>query len=281
MRARLLAMPAILLALSLVSHGLLAAPENGPKPGEERTAEIADGVKMVFCWIPPGKAQLGSPKEEKNRHEDEKEHEYESKGFWLGKHPVTQAQWQALIGENPSTFDGKKDNKAKGKDTKRFPVENVSWDGCQGFLKKLPAGAGKTLGKGKFGLPHEDEWEYACRGGKGNKRPFYWGDKLNGKEANVDGNYPYATEDKGPYLGRTSEVGEYAKVAPHPWGLTDMSGNVWQWCDNLYSKDEKYRVLRGGSWYLFARDCRAAGRGRGAPAYRYVGFGVRLAFRLD
>jgi formylglycine-generating enzyme required for sulfatase activity len=274
----------ILWLAGLAALALVPTPSSGQKAakaGEERSVEIADGVKMVFCWIPPGKATLGSPKEEKGRSEDEREHEYESKGFWLGKHLVTQAQWRALMKESPSYFDGKKDNKAKGMDTQRFPVENVSWDDCQGLLKKLPAGAGKALGKGKFCLPHEDEWEYAYRGGRGNKRPFYWGEKLNGKEANCAGNYPYGTEDKGPYLERTSDVGKYAKAAPHPWGLTDMSGNLCHWCENLYGKGSSSRVLRGGSWGNEAVYSRTARRGRNAPDDRDHRYGFRLAFRLD
>ncbi|MBY0457379.1 MAG: caspase family protein, partial [Gemmataceae bacterium] len=158
-----------------------------PKVGEERSVEIADGVKMVFCYIPSGEAQLGSPKAERDlvlkAISETKEPEwlaseaegtrgkYKSKGFWLGKFEVTQEEWTAVMGENPSYFDGKTDNKAKGLDTKRFPVEQVSWDDCQKFLEKVNGrgGVAKAFGKaGRFRLPHEDEWEYAYRAGKGN-----------------------------------------------------------------------------------------------------------------
>src|SRR5579872_2819654 len=84
--------------------------------------------------VDTGKATLGSPKEEKERSSDEVEHEYATKGYWLAKYPVTQSEWKAVMGDNPSFFDGKKDNKAKGIDTSRFPVESVSWDDCQKFL---------------------------------------------------------------------------------------------------------------------------------------------------
>ena len=162
---------------------------SAPKPGEAREIEIAPGVKMTFCWIPPGTAMLGFPQGEAGRTKDEVEHEYTSKGFWMGKYTVTQAEWKAVMGDNPSSFDGTKDNKAKGMDTSRFPVESVSWDRIygagksvgEGFLNKINHGGIETaFGRaGKFRLPQEDEWEYAARGGRGNTQPFYWGKELN------------------------------------------------------------------------------------------------------
>ncbi|MBM3981984.1 MAG: hypothetical protein FJ304_17260 [Planctomycetes bacterium] len=198
-----------------------------PKAGEERAVEIAPGVTMTFCWVPAGECQLGSPKSErdvvlKSTNEvvepewlqleaEDKRGKFKTDGYWMGKHEVTQAQWKAVTGNNPSEFDGIKDNKAKGMDTSRFPVEQVSWDTISGtgphvgngFLNKVNAHGGvrKAFGKdGTFVLPHEDQWEYACRGGRGNARPFYWGDKFNGTQANIDGNSPYGTPDKGTYL---------------------------------------------------------------------------------
>jgi formylglycine-generating enzyme required for sulfatase activity len=232
-----------------------------PPPGDVAEVEIGQGVKMKFCWVPPGKATLGSPGTEKERGTDEIEHEFTTKGFWLGKFDVTQREWLTVMGgQNPSSFvPAYASIKAASIiDTSRFPVENVSWYDCQEFLKKLndsvqvPA----RLGKGKFALPHEDEWEYACRGGKGNKTAFYFGSELNGKQANCDGNSPYGIATKGPYLKQTSEVGSDEKMAPHPWGLCDMQGNVWQWCANTRSGWD--RALRGGSWLHEARLCRAA-----------------------
>lgn len=255
-------------------------PVDEPKAGEEREFEIAVGVKMKFCWIPAGKATLGSPQEERilnDLYEDE--HSYTTKGFWLGKYQVTQAEWKAVMGDNPSEFDGKKDNNAKGMDTSQFPVESVSWDECQKFLEKVNKRIGieKVFGKtGKFVLPHEDQWEYACRGGKGNKQAFYFGNELNGTQANCDGNAPFGTDKKGDYKGRTTEVGSYAKDWPHPWGLCDMHGNVWQWCDNLYEKTNM-RIARGGSWRTGAWLCRSAYRSRIVPDYhRTHGFRVCL-----
>jgi formylglycine-generating enzyme required for sulfatase activity len=278
-----------------------------PKAGEEREFEIATGVKMVFCWIPPGESQLGSPKEEqdyitktfhKGKRLDFLDSETESwrgkfktKGIWLGKYSVTQAEWKALMGVNPSKFDGKKDNKAKGLDTSRFPVEQVSWnmiaqgEGC--FLEKLNMRGGvvKVFGKDcKFMLPNEDQWEYACRGGKGNKRPFYWGDELNGTQANCNGDYPYGTTTKVPSLERTCAVdftngGKYEK---HPWGLYHMIGNVYQWCDNVYDRSKEHNVLRGGSYGNGAVLCRSASRIGISPGFSSSAvYGFRVCLSLD
>jgi formylglycine-generating enzyme required for sulfatase activity len=270
-----------------------------PKAGELLKFEIAKGVEMEFCWIPAGEAQLGSPEAERDAvykklvdvndggwlpaEAEGVRGKFRTKGFWLGKYPVTQEEWKAVMGNNPSGFDGKKDNRAKGLDTSRFPVENVEWDDCQKFLEKVNKREGvvKVFGKaGKFVLPHEDEWEYACRGGKGNKQPFYWGKDLNGSQANCLGDKPYGTETKGQYLARTCSVeftndGKYEK---HPWGLCHMSGNVFQWCDNKY-EEMNDRVRRGGSWHFAAWYCRSAFRNFGA--YYYDDNGFRVCLRLD
>ena len=191
-----------------------------PKPGDVVTVEIGKSAAMQFCWVPPGKATLGSPLGEGGRDARESEHEYVSKGFWLGKFPVTQHEWEAVMKENPSAFVHTNSKiKADGiKHTLRFPVENVSWNDCQKFLTKLnmTAEAPAAMGHGRFTLPHENEWEYACRGGKGNKRPFYFGDALNGMMANCRGDHPYGTSTSGPFLGRTSKVGDYEKIARIP-----------------------------------------------------------------
>ena len=280
-----------------------------PKAGEERSFEIADGVKMVFCYIPAGEAQLGSPKAEREaavkdrgygkleNWVDEAEGlrgKYKTKGFWLGKYEVTQAEWKAVMGDNPSFFVPTEATvkKANITDTGRFPVERVSWDDiCTGykkgdsFLAKLNKRGGivKVFGKvGKFRLPHEDEWEYAYRGGKGNGRVYYWGDAMNGTEANCNGHYPFGTATKGQHLGWTCAVDDTndGKYAKHPWGLQHMSGNVYEWCDNKYSNEDT-RLLRGGSWISGPGNCRAAYRYWDAPAIRLNFIGFRVCFRLD
>jgi sulfatase modifying factor 1 len=280
---------------SVPSHAIVP-----PKAAAVRKFEIASGIYLEFCWIPEGEEQLGSSKDEQEYItkayfdgtvpdflEDEKESKrgvFRTNGFWLAKYPTTQEQWKALMNSNPSHFDGKKDNEAKGLNTRRFPVEEVCWNDCQEFvmvLNKLPGVGGVFGSRGKFSLPHEDQWEYACRGGKGNGSPFYWGDKLNGLEANCDGSYPYGTSDIGPYRERTTEVGSYKDKAPHPWGLCDMAGNVAQWCENSYDDVGSNRVVRGGCWSNFAGRCRSANRGKRSPMEGYYDVGFRVVLVLD
>ncbi len=291
---------AAILCLGWFAVALHAAPlpaQRKPEPGEVVEVEIAKGVKMKLCWIPAGKVQLGSPKSEQDyvtktfydgKRPEWLDAETQSKrcvfttiGFWLGKYSVTQEQWEAVMGNNPSysSYQGGGKDNVQGMDTARFPVESVSWNDCQDFLKKLNENTriSAAMGKSKFALPHEDQWEYACRGGKGNTQPFYFGDELNGTQANCDGNHPYGTTTNGTYLERSTEVGSYEKAAPHPWGLCDMSGNVWQWCDNKYDNQNNRRVLRGGSWDSVARGCRSAFREGSAPEYcNFYGFRVAV-----
>jgi len=260
-----------------------------PKAGEVRKFEVAAGVFLEFCYVPKsnGKVTLGSPETEKDREKDEKEHEYEERsGFWLGKYAVTQGEWTGVMGTTPFWFhkDGQGAKDVAGLVTSRFPAERVSWEDARDFLGKLNgrSGVAKAFGaKAKFVLPHEDRWEYAYRGGLGNARPFYWGDELNGDKANCNGEYPYGTTAKGEYKRRPTAVGEYESQAKHPWGLCDMSGNVWQWCENEYSNDNKSRVLRGGSWNHLAWNCRAAIRNDLAPANRHFIVGFRVCVALD
>ncbi len=228
-----------------------------PSDGEEREFNIINDVKMKFCWIPAGRATLGSLKNERGRYEDEAEHEFKTNGFWMAKYPVAQSQWKEVMGNSPSYFKGN-----------NLPVETVSWDDCQEFIKKC------SLFDLNVRLPHENQWEYACLGGKGNKQPFYWGNELNGDKANCAGTVPHGTDKKGTYLKKTTEVGSYEKVAPHPWNLCDMSGNVWEWCDNLYTKEGSYRVIRGGCCFSYPWSCRSSCRnGFDTPARnRCMGF---------
>jgi formylglycine-generating enzyme required for sulfatase activity len=273
----------------------------GRKGGEEQVVDLGGGVKMKFCWVPQGEAQLGSTKAERQQvlkliEKTEEPHwlapeaeevrgKFKTKGFWLAKYPVTQEQWRTVMGNNPSHFtaSNEKIKEAGITDTSQFPVDTVSWNDCQEFVGKLNASVRvqTLLGRGKFVLPHEDEWEYACRGGKGNKRPFYFGDQLNGDLANCDGNYPYGTDAKGEFKGRTTKVGEYEAKARHPWGLCDMHGNVMQWCENKNKNDEDSYVIRGSSWHEHARDCRAARRFWNIPSPRYYVYGLRPGFRPD
>jgi formylglycine-generating enzyme required for sulfatase activity/serine/threonine protein kinase len=254
------------------------------------SVDLGGGVNMEFMLIPKGKFLMGLPKNEP-RMDKEEQHEVEiTKPFYLAKYPVTQQQYQALMKNNPSWFQAGKGgaNKVQGLDTKQFPVETVSWNDAQAFCKKM---RDNDQLRRKFQLPTEAEWEYACRAGT--TTPFYFGSVLNGKEANCNGNAPYGTTDKGPYKERTTKVGEYGE---NKWGLCDMHGNVWQWCEDYYGpyeglpredplrsirySDER-RVQRGGSWGFSGGVCRAAHRGFNAPAVRNDHVGFRVSFRLD
>ena len=139
------------------------------------------------------------------------------------------------------------------------------------------------MGKGKFALPHEDEWEYACRGGKGNKQAFYFGDELNGKQANCNGNIRMGQRLRARTWDEQRRWAATRRSAPHPWGLCDMSGNVCQWCENKYDNQDDRRIWRGSSWYNDAMGCRCADRtflaahSRFQSDYRNNWIGFRVA----
>jgi eukaryotic-like serine/threonine-protein kinase len=204
--------------------------------------------------------------------------------FEIAIHTVTQGQWHALMGNNPSGFSRNGEEKDKVKDIsdedlKQFPVEQVSWNDAQEFIKKLNE---KEAGRGYvYRLPSEAEWEYGCRGGATSEEEcsyhFYFAkptNDLSSKQANFNGNFPYGKADKGPYLGRPTKVGSFA---PNKLGLYDMHGNVWQWCENLYDPKGSDRVIRGGSWIRHGQDCWAALRFRHAPTDPHDSLGFRLA----
>jgi formylglycine-generating enzyme required for sulfatase activity len=276
-------------------------PEGTAKPGEERSFDLGGGVKLVMCFIPEGECQLGSTKAERDTvlklvdeenepdwlktESEELRGKFKTSGFWLGKFECTQEQYERLMGNNPSYFDGSMRQKGKGLVLGKLPVEHVSWDDAQDFLAKLNTVAGRQTIFGttkKFVLPNEDQWEYAYRGGGGNMRAFYWGGILNSDKANHDGRYPFGTVTKGTYLQRPTIVGEFVNQAPHPWGLADMSGNILEWCENWYDNKQKYRILRGGSWRSDAWCCRGANRsGWLEPHYRSESVGFRVCLPLE
>jgi formylglycine-generating enzyme required for sulfatase activity len=198
-----------------------------------------------------------------------------TKGFFIGIHQVTQAQWKAIMGTEPSHFKGP-----------NRPVENVSWDDCQEFCTKLSA---HMKGRVKVRLPTEAEWEYACRAGTTTE--YHFGDVIDPTLANYDGNYSWNGSPKGEYREQTTDVGSFPA---NPWGLYDMHGNVWEWCqdakrtyteadqtDPQSQSNEGSRVVRGGSWLSPPVFCRAAIRRRCERGRRNDGIGFRVAFRLD
>jgi formylglycine-generating enzyme required for sulfatase activity/tRNA A-37 threonylcarbamoyl transferase component Bud32 len=205
--------------------------------------------------------------------------------FEIAVHDVTQGQWQAVMGDNPSYFSrfGGGRNEVKNisdEELKLFPVESVSWNDAQEFIKKLNE---NNCGSGYvYRLPTGAEWEYACRGGATSEEEcsyhFYF-DKptnvLSSEQANFNGSEPFAEGTKGKYLGRPTRVGAYP---PNKLGLCDMHGNVWQWCEDLYEpKEGSGRVIRGGCWSFDGSHCRAAHRYWDAPTLRILTDGLRLA----
>jgi formylglycine-generating enzyme required for sulfatase activity len=204
--------------------------------------------------------------------------------FEIAVHVVTQGQWQAVMDENPSYFSRfgigrKKVKDISDEELKLFPVECVSWDDAQAFVRKLNE---KERGRGYlYRLPTEAEWEYACRGGATSEEEcshhFYLDkptDDLSSSRANFNGEFPFGNAPKGPYLGRTTRVGAYPQ---NRLGLCDMHGNVWQWCNDLLAPGGSARVCRGGHWNGLGANCHAATRYRDVPTDRNGSIGVRLA----
>ena len=239
-----------------------------------KTIILPGGAKMEMIYCPPGEFMMGSPATEEGRGDDETQHRVRlTKGFWLGKYPVTQGQWQSVMGRNPSKFTG----------DDVLPVEWVSWNDCKRFIKKVKSSVKQQLG-GDARFPTEAEWEYACRAGT--TTAYFWGNALNGDRANCDGRKPCGTKTKGPYLKKTTPVGRYA---PNPWGFHDMHGNVFEWCndwagcyptgsvtDPIGPARGDRRVLRGGGWGSYARYCRSASCGGYFPGCCNGDFGFRL-----
>ena len=190
------------------------------------------------------------------------------------------------MGKNPSWFSRDGGGKGKVKDIKDeelklFPVESVSWDDCQQYIKKLNE---KEKRSGwLYRLPSEAEWEYACRGGATSEEEcsyhFYFAkptNDLSSKEANFDGKYWFGKGEKepGPNMGRTTKTGSYAS---NKLGLHDMHGNVWQWCADRYDPKAPNRVFRGGGWGNAGMHCLAAYRDQHKPSYQDADLGLRLA----
>lgn len=217
-----------------------AEPVPADKPGKPKDGPLG----MKFVPLPKATFYMGWDGTKGSAKKTEIKEDFE-----IAIHTVTQGQWQDLMGKNPSYFsrDGLgKDNvkDIKDEDLKLFPVEMVSWEDAQAFIKKLNE---KEKGRGyRYRLPSEAEWEYACRGGATSEEEcsyhFYF-DKptndLSSTQANFNGNNPFGKGEIGPFLRRTTKVESYA---PNKLGLYDMHGNVWQWCEDLWGSD---RLLRG------------------------------------
>jgi formylglycine-generating enzyme required for sulfatase activity/serine/threonine protein kinase len=231
----------------------------------EAKVEIANGVTMTFVLVPPGKFRMGSPSDEMGRYQNETLHVVTlTEPFDLGKYEVTQAQYQALTGKDPSAFKGGE-----------RPVECVTWGEADAFGRDLTK---KRSDKHLYRLPTEAEWEYSCRGGRSSSQAFGVGDgrALTSRDANFNNG-----------LRETRNVGSYAANA---LGLYDMHGNVWEWCADwnepypneavtnpLRAAGSPYRVARGGCWNEGAKECRSALRQGSGPERRDGYMGFRLA----
>jgi len=229
--------------------------------------DLANDTQLEMMLIPGGTFIMGSPKEEENSMDSERpQHEVTIEPFFMGKYQVTQAQWRFVaqlpqvnrdLEQDPSRFKG--DNR---------PVEQVSWEDAVEFCDRLSQYTGRT-----YRLPSEAEWEYACRAGT--TTPFHFGETITTDLANYDGNSTYGNGVKGVYRKETTEVGSFGVA--NNFGLYDMHGNVWEWCqDNWHSNYEgaptdgsawldiewntTAKQVRGGSWVFNPGNCRSACR---------------------
>jgi formylglycine-generating enzyme required for sulfatase activity len=220
--------------------------------------------------IPAGTFYMGSPENEEGRYDSESpQHQVTVPSFFIGKYPLTQAQYQAIMGNNPARFKGN-----------NRPVEKVNWDDAIAFCQKLSQKTGKN-----YKLPSEAQWEYACRAGT--TTPFYFGENITSDLVNYNGNYPYAAAPKGQYRKQTTDVGTFP---PNAFGLYDMHGNVWEWCEDDCQKNyinaptdgsalinpSRIKLMRGGSWNFNTVHCRSACRGiyNLVDVVNFIGFRV-------
>lgn len=259
-----------------------AAPISKPAPPSRKG--LTNSIGMKFVLLPAGKFVMGSPRSEPERGNNEFQHSVTiGRPFLLAVHPVTQAQYQQIMGVNPSSFSstGLAQSEVRGIDTRNFPVEWVSWSDAIEFcrlLSELPAE--RSAGR-RYSLPTETEWEYACRAST--TTVFAFGNSLTSHQANFLGSMPYGVGLRGPNLQRPSIVGSYP---PNAWGLHDMHGNVWEWCNDLYCPRHDRplptatkRTIRGGAWKAGARACRSASRMGESPEQRTAQIGFRVAMQ--
>ncbi|MBW4679487.1 MAG: SUMF1/EgtB/PvdO family nonheme iron enzyme [Microcoleus vaginatus WJT46-NPBG5] len=237
------------------------------------TEKLGNNVILEMVSIPGGTFLMGSPNwEEKRDSSESPQHRVRVQPFFLGKYPITQAQWQAVMGNNPAKFKGN-----------NSPVEQVSWNDAVAFCQKLSLKMGRC-----YRLPSEAEWEYACRAGT--TTPFYFGETITPDLANYAGNSTYARGSQGVNRQETTDV---ASFPPNAFGLYDMHGNVMEWCQDVWHEnyngapsdgsawesggDSNRRLRRGGSWVSNPRSCRSANRNRDEPDSRDDFFGFRVA----
>jgi formylglycine-generating enzyme required for sulfatase activity len=241
--------------------------------------DLGNGTSLKMVKIPAGKFMMGSPASEEARNENEgPRHQVKVSEFYLGQTLVTQGQWQALMGSNPSKFQGDGE----------LPVDSVSWLAAMDFCQKLSQKTSRT-----YRLPSEAEWEYACRAGT--TTPFAFGETITSAVANYDGNYTYKKAAKGKYRQKTTVVGSFPA---NLFGLYDMHGNLWEWCldewsDNYQNAATEGRVntvdfismdkntvhvMHGGSWEDDPGTCRGARRDGINADFQDVNLGFRIVY---
>jgi len=271
--------------LTTVAQPISIAPTelNPPTPYNKYfTEDLGNGVILEMTEIPGGEFLMGSPTSEGGRENNESpQHRVTIKPFFMGKFAVTQAQYQAIMGKNPSNFKGEK-----------RPVEQVNWNEATKFCQKLTQKTGRT-----YRLPSEAEWEYACRAGT--TTPFHFGETITTDLANYRGIdvlekgrlYPgnYGNGPKGEFREQTTDVGSFFANA---FGLYDMHGNVWEWCQDTWHDNYNNapndgnawisfnlfgcRVIRGGSYFTIPEACRSAKCFKGNPVIHNIDVGFRV-----
>jgi sulfatase modifying factor 1 len=248
----------------------------GPKAGASSLRAMENSLGMTFVLLPSGTFMMGSPEDEPFRNKDEVLHKVTlSQPFYIQTTEVTEAQWRSLMGRK---WFGRRE----GGD---LPVVKVSWYDCMEFVEKL-----NRLGEGRYRLPTEAEWEYASRAGS--QTAYTWGKTLDCAQA-MFANNSADSQDCLEYAKKkglpTDGPAPVKSYSPNAWGIYDMHGNVWEWCQDWYGPYPPYpvtdpkgpsfgssKVRRGGSWFKGARLCRSANRNFGHPASRYATLGFRL-----
>ncbi|RZM79548.1 formylglycine-generating enzyme family protein [Leptolyngbya iicbica] len=255
--------------------------------GRQLVELLGDDLTLEMVWVPSGSFIMGSPTDEPERTSDEgPQHEVAVSSFLIGRYPVTQAQWRFVAGLqriqtklNPGLSN--KLLKFEGHD---LPVIKVSWNEAQEFCQRLSAYTQR-----EYRIPSESEWEYACRAET--KTPFHFGEMITTDLANYNGSEVYNNGPTGQNRDKTTRVGSFPA---NKWGISDMHGNVWEWCEDMWhsnyegapidgsawtQSDDKRPVMRGGSWFTFSRGCRSAYRepANRSGALNYVGFRVCLS----
>jgi len=236
---------------------------------------------MEFVQVPAGSFIMGSPASEKRRDLDEKPHKVIiSRPFLIQTTEVTVAQWKSVMGRRMM-------GASKGGN---LPVTRVSWNDCVRFIDRL-----NSMGDGKYRLPTEAEWEYACRAGS--NAAFFWGDEIDSSKALYANNMQGANDCAQKVAGMGISASSPAPVksfSPNAWGIYDMHGNLWEWCSDWYGAYPEgeavdpqgpaigsRRVRRGGSWFKYGHLCRSANRNFAHPASRYSTVGLRLVKITD